>query len=430
MPSLGADMEAGTVVEWRVAPGDTVHHGDIVAVVDTEKSSIEVEVFEDGVVEELLVEPGNEVPVGTPLARIRGAEVPPAARAPATEPPPPTVVAPVVAAAPRTHSPLVRHLAEHEHVDLERVKGSGPGGGITRADVEAAAGGAAASMPTTTTSLEPTAPSAEVTRVRASPLARRRVADRGVRLESVSGTGPHGTVVAADVERAVVTPRATGREARRAALGALMARSKREIPHYYLSTTVDMQAALNWLTETNESRPVDQRVLPAALLLHSTALASRDNPTLNGHWIDGAFRPNDAVHLGVAISLRGGGLIAPAIRDAQGLSVDELMSRLKGLVMRARAGSLRSSEVSDQTITVTNLGERGVETVFGVIHPPQVAMVGFGKIVQRPWVHEGTLCVRPVVTATLAADHRASDGHEGARFLAEITHRLEHPELA
>jgi pyruvate dehydrogenase E2 component (dihydrolipoamide acetyltransferase) len=416
MPSLGADMEVGTIVEWRVRPGDTVHRGDIIAVVDTEKSTIDVEVFDEGTVEELLVEQGEEVPVGTPLARIGSVEQP-AAGAPQTP----------SATPPRTFSPLVRHLAEHEHVDLATIPGSGPGGTVTRTDVEATVEKRGRRV---------TEPSGHTERVVASPLARRRAAELGIDLQSVPGEGPDGAVVAADVARAVTTPSPAvasdsggdSKASLRASVAALMARSKREIPHYYLSTTIDLGPAVQWLAETNENRPVSERMLPAALLLRATTLACQDNQVVNGHWRDGAFAPSAGVHIGVAVSLRGGGLVAPALRDAQDLTLDALMARLRDLVNRARAGRLRSSEMTDPSVTVTNLGDRGVEAVFGVIYPPQVALVGFGKIVERPWAEQGMLTVRPVVTATLAADHRVSDGHDGARFLAAIDRYLQHPE--
>jgi pyruvate dehydrogenase E2 component (dihydrolipoamide acetyltransferase) len=214
----------------------------------------------------------------------------------------------------------------------------------------------------------------------------------------------------------------------RRAIAAAMARSKREIPHYYLAAPVDMRRALGWLAEENRRRPVEERLLPAAPLLKAVALALRQVPELNGFWLDGAFQPSAAVHLGVAIAIRGGGLIAPALHDADRKSVGELMAGLRDLVQRARAGTLRSSEASDPTVTVTNLGDQGVETVFGVIYPPQVALVGLGRIVDRPWAEGGLLGVRPVLTATLAADHRASDGHRGGLFLAALDRLLQEPE--
>jgi pyruvate dehydrogenase E2 component (dihydrolipoamide acetyltransferase) len=207
-----------------------------------------------------------------------------------------------------------------------------------------------------------------------------------------------------------------------------MARSKREIPHYYLSTDIDASPAARWLDGVNAARPPAERLLMAALLLRATARALRDVPELNGSWIDGAFRPSSAIHVGVAIALRQGGLVAPAIHDTDAKSPDELMAALRDLVSRVRAGSLRASEMTDPTITVTNLGDQGTDAVFGVIYPPQVAIVGFGAVRERPWAEGGLLGVRPIVTATLAADHRASDGHRGARFLAAVARHLSRPE--
>jgi pyruvate dehydrogenase E2 component (dihydrolipoamide acetyltransferase) len=216
--------------------------------------------------------------------------------------------------------------------------------------------------------------------------------------------------------------------AMRKAIAAAMSRSKREIPHYYLSQTVPMQRAQDWLTAYNEKRPVTERVLMGALQLKAVALALKDFPDLNGFWKDNAFEPASGIHVGVAISLRQGGLIAPAIHDAAERSLDELMKALADLVRRARAGSLRSSEMSDPTITVTNLGDQGVDEVFPIIFPPQVAIVGFGRVAPRPWAEDGMIGAVPTVVASLAADHRASDGHRGARFLAALAVLLQEPE--
>jgi pyruvate dehydrogenase E2 component (dihydrolipoamide acetyltransferase) len=285
-------------------------------------------------------------------------------------------------------------------------------------------------------------------------MARRLASERGVDLAEVAGSGHGGAIVAGDVpagrdaapakaapeapapeapapERPVPERPAVDRDARQAAMrhaiGELMARSKREIPHYHLASTIDLSTALTWLATENASRPITDRLLPAALLLKATALAARAVPAVNGFWREG-FEPSPAVHLGVAVSLRGGGLIAPALHDADTLTVDELMAALRDLVERARSGRLRSSEMSDPTLTVTNLGDQGAEEVLGVIYPPQVALVGFGRIVERPWAVDGMLAVRPTVRATLAADHRASDGHEGSRFLITLDRLLHAPE--
>jgi pyruvate dehydrogenase E2 component (dihydrolipoamide acetyltransferase) len=354
MPSLGADMEAGTLVEWLKRPGDAVKRGDIIAIVDTQKGAIEIEVFEDGVFEEIRVKTGEKVPVGTVLATIRGAEPEPAPSAPSRV------------------TPLARKVAADLGVDVSRIVGTGADGAVTREDVERAAPAARPAPP---------APAA-----------------------------PAGSL---DM---------------RAAIAAAMTRAKREIPHYYLSLDIDMSAALSWLRAANEGRPVTERVLPAALLVKAVAVALHDVPELNGFWTDGGFQRGHGIHVGCAIALRGGGLVAPAIHDADTLDLATLMRRLSDLVARARAGGLRSSELADPTITVTNLGEQGVDAAFGIIYPPQVALVGFGRIVDRPSAVNGAVCVRPLMTATLSGDHRASDGHRGGVFLAAVDRLLQRPE--
>jgi pyruvate dehydrogenase E2 component (dihydrolipoamide acetyltransferase) len=269
-----------------------------------------------------------------------------------------------------------------------------------------------------------------------SPLARKLAADLGVDPGRVLGTGPGGAITREDVERAAAALKAPGAgvvpaarvPSMRAAIAAAMSRSKHEIPHYYLATTIDLGAALAWLRAENDRRPMTERLLPAVLLIKAVALALRDVPELNGHWIDGGFRQGTGMHIGWAISLRGGGLVAPALHDADQADLGTLMRRLLDLVARARGGSLKSSELADPTLTITNLGEQGVESTFGIIHPPQVALVGFGKISERPWVVNGKIEARPLVTATLSADHRASDGHRGGVFLAAVDRRLQAPE--
>lgn len=468
MPSLGADMEHGKVVEWLVKPGDYVHKGDLVAAVDTDKTVMDIESFEEGVVAEFLVEIGDTVDVGTPIARITAtpAELPPP-EAPARHREPGANV-----------PPPVRHLAHTLGVDVGRISGSGPGGEVVRADVERAAAaqvteaapGKAAATEVPEVPVRAPAPVAgEAHRVRSSPLARRLAAELGVDLKGVTGTGPGGAVTEDDVLSAVPpketrtetpaaappseaprpepgpTPKETEpREAAarrkqptaaagkadslRQAIGALMSRSKKEIPHYYLSTTLDLAAAVAWMQGVNRERPVSLRLVPSALLLKATALAAKEVPDMNGFFTRGAFQPSTAVHLGVAVALRHGGLMAPALHNADTLTLDQLMEQLRDLVSRARAGRLQRAEMADPTITVTNLGDLGVESVFGVIYPPQVAMVGFGKVLEQPWAHNGMLGIRHAATATLSADHRVSDGLRGGRFLARIDELLQAPE--
>jgi pyruvate dehydrogenase E2 component (dihydrolipoamide acetyltransferase) len=214
----------------------------------------------------------------------------------------------------------------------------------------------------------------------------------------------------------------------RSTIAAAMARSKREIPHFYLSETIDLSRAIAWLGDENARRSVQDRLLHGVLLLKAVALALREVPELNATWQDERVLQSDAVHLGVAIFLRGGGLVAPALHDADAQTLDELMQSFRDLVSRARSGRLRSSELSDPTITVTSLGERGTETVLPIIFPPQVAIVGLGRVVERPWISDGQILPCPLVTATLAADHRHTDGHRAAALLTAIGRLLQEPE--
>ncbi len=206
-----------------------------------------------------------------------------------------------------------------------------------------------------------------------------------------------------------------------------MARSKREIPHYYLFETVDMTDALAWLKAANDKRAVTDRLLLAVLYARAVALAAADHPALNGTYVDG-HAPSERVNLGFATAMRGGGLIAPCIFDADKKDVDALMRDIADIVRRVRAGGLRGSEMTSGTITLTSLGDTGVEALVPVIQPPQVAIVGVGSIVPRPWVVDGKVEVRSVASISVAADHRVSDGHAGALFLRDVAMRLEHPE--
>ncbi len=386
MPSLGADMEAGTLVEWLKHPGDQVHRGDVIAVVETQKGAIEIEVFEDGEVEKLLVETGTTVPVGTTLAVISGAAEGREAVVPIAAAEPGPALAPAVAPLRSAFAPAPR-----------------PG------------------------------------KAMASPAARRLAAEHGVALDGLTGSGPAGAIISTDVLAvqqqgpAVTGARRAGRKGlnlaeMRAAIAAAMARSKREIPHYYLTHTIDIAIAERWLADANASRPPTERLLLGALFLKASTNALAKFEEFNGFYQDGRFEPARSVHAGLAVALRGGGLIAPAIHDAQRLSLDELMDGMRDLVQRARTGMLRSSELSDPTVTISSLGERGVEGLYAVIYPPQVAIVGFGTPVQRPVAADSSIAVHTIVTVTLAADHRVSDGHRGALLLREIDRQLQDPE--
>ena len=395
MPTLGADMTAGELVAWLKRLGDPIERGDEIAEVETDKGIIAVESFQTGVLEEILVQPGQKVPVGTPMARIREADEAPesAAAAPATEPSLPQTQ-------PTPASP-------------SRIPGEAP------------------------------KPEPRKRRIPASPAARRRARELGLAIEDIRGTGSGGAVTLTDVENAApagaaTAPGAVGepspaadqdRVARmRRSIAAAMTRSKREIPHYYLSSTIDIQPALTWLTEQNRARSLEDRLLPVVLPIKAVARALRQTPELNAAWDGDRVVLHEQVHVGVVTSLRQGGVVVPALHDADKLSLDRLMRAVRDVTERARTGRLRSFDLTDSTMTVTSLGDRGVESVFGVIYPPQVAIVGLGRIVQRPWAVDGQIVPRQVLTVTLSADHRVSDGQRGARFLNAVDRLLQEPE--
>jgi pyruvate dehydrogenase E2 component (dihydrolipoamide acetyltransferase) len=409
MPSLGADMQSGKLLEWLVKPGDVVKRGQVIAVVGTEKGDIEVEVFEEGVVRALLAAPGTEMPVGAPIAIIESeAEAEKVATVLASRPADVTgeatkTVAEKVTAVPASRpangqrirvSPLARRLAAELGIDLSQVRGTGPQGAIDKADVERAAAALKAQQ-----EAPPPAPT-----------------------QPVEAPAPPPPAKPVDKSSAEF------QAGMRRAIALAMARSNREIPHYYLETRVNMAKALAWLEAENLKRPIQNRLLPAVLLIKAVAKALTQVPQLNGYWIDDALQVAEAIHIGFAIALRQGGLVTPAIHHADLKSADELMETLRDLIMRTRAGRLRSSELTDATITLTSLGDMGVEKVFGVIYPPQVALVGFGKVTEEVWVENGMIGVRPVVYATLAGDHRASDGRTGAEFLDVLNRLLQEPE--
>ena len=381
MPSLGPDMESGTLVAWQVKAGDAVKRGDVVAQVETDKGIIDVEIFAAGTVEKLLVEPGTHVPVGTVLAQLSGEE-------PAVAPPAP-----------------------------ERVR-----------EPEPAPAAPAAATPT----LQPAAQK----RQRISPAARARAHALGIDPSTVTGTGPDSVVTLEDISRlarsaaapATTRPGAGQAPDMRRIIAKAMSRSKREIPHYYLSLDCCFSNARSWLEQHNSSVSIEQRLLPSALLLKAVALAARALPDFNGYYKDEDFAPSADVHVGMAIAMRGGRLVAPAILSADQKALPVIMSELRDLATRVRAGHMRASELALSTITVTSLAEEGVGSMMPIIYPPQVAIVGFGAILERPVVIDDAVRAAPSITITLAADHRVTDGRAGARFLRHIHDALQAPQ--
>lgn len=380
MPSLGPDMESGTLVQWRVKPGDAVKRGDIVALVETDKGIIDVEIFSDGIVERLLVPEGAHVPVGTLLAQLNGGEAPPGVAA----------VKEIEVAAPVVTAPL-------------------------------AAAPAIAEVP----------PPHETHRRKTSPAARARARELGVDLDRVTGTGMGNAITIDDVVRAAQATKPAPHEPAhdmRQVIARAMSRSKREIPHYYLSLICSFGKARAFLDRHNATAEIESRLLPSAVLLKAVAQAAKAMPEFNGFYTNDAFQPSADVHVGMAIAMRGGRLVAPAILNADQKPLTVVMTELRDLATRVRGGHMRATELSMPTITVTSFAEEDVDSVIPVIYPPQVAIVGIGAIRERPWVVDGQVKAEPTVPIAVAADHRVTDGRAGARFLAAIRNALQAPE--
>jgi pyruvate dehydrogenase E2 component (dihydrolipoamide acetyltransferase) len=374
MPSLGADMESAVLMEWHVKEGDSVTKGQVIAEVETSKGVIEIEVFEDGIVEKILIKEETECAVGTPLA-------------------------------------LIRTEGENQS---ENKTPQIPQEPVVKVSDN------------TVTIQEPLSESATEERIKASPAAKRKAKEMGVELSSLA---VGGEVRLAQVEAAITpSPVTVEVSGMRQAIARAMSRSNAEIPHYYLSTSINMSPALHWLEEENKKRSIKERLLPAALLIRAVVLTLKIVPELNGFWKEDAPYNSDEINPGIAIALRKEGLITPALLNAGAMSLDETMRSLDDLITRTRSGKLRNTEITQQTITITNLGDLGVESVYGVIYPPQVALVGLGRIMDTPWAEGDALCVRKVMQATLAGDHRATDGRTGAKFLEKLNEYLQHPQ--
>jgi pyruvate dehydrogenase E2 component (dihydrolipoamide acetyltransferase) len=371
MPSLGADMEAGILRSWRVQPGDSIKAGDIIAEVETQKGIIEIEIFSSGIIEKLLLQVNEPVPVGKVMAIITEAGT-------ATMPVPVPV----------------------------------PGSISTKPVIEIS----------------------EVAHVKASPLARKIAASKNISLSNIKGTGPGGAIIRADVEQLVVKPelpKTTTPELSlsiRQAVAAAMSRSNKEIPHYYLDARINMEACLDFMTRLNLERSVKNRILPVAFLIKAVALALRDAPDLNA-WYTTEIERKDQINIGIVIALRTGGIIIPSINQADRKSIDEIMEKLTDLINRGRNLKLKSSEVSESTVSLTSIGDGFTTTMLGIIYPPQVALIGFGSILEEAWAENGMVAARKVIHMSLAADHRATDGIYGNRFIGNVIRFLTHPEL-
>ena len=355
MPSLGADMDEGKVMQWKIHPGDEIKKGQTIAVVETTKSAVEIESFYDGKVLELIGKIGEMISVGKPIALfdIQESTLPLEAVHPASSE--------------RIKiSPAARKLSELHHLSIESLKGSGPDGLIELKDVELAA-------------------------------AQRTPAAGGVNL--------------------------------RAAIAKAMSQSKKEIPHFYLKSRFCLDSLLEWIDEKNKFLPAEKRLLLPVMLMRAVSLTLKEFPILNGYFKEGVFVKQENINLGMAFALKSGGVLVPAILETQSMSLQELNSAFLDLALRTQKNELKNRELTEGTITITNMGDLGSDEVFGVIFPPQVALIGLGRLHKAPWVLGEVIKASWVMDISLSADHRVTDGLSGAGFLRKLEEKFIQPNL-
>jgi pyruvate dehydrogenase E2 component (dihydrolipoamide acetyltransferase) len=411
MPQMGADMTEGTLLKWLKQVGDSVQRGDILAEIETDKATVELEAYESGTILKQLAQEGDVVPVGDVIALLGE----------------PSEAAPEIDRKPPAETPA-RRTIEPE------------------AKERAAAAAEAATPPTVATSVEPDTGG----RVRVSPVARRMARDAGVDITALRGSGPDGRILRRDIEAAVAAgsksapgvgpaPARTAPPVARPAAGAAeglskmrqaiarrMTLSKQTQPHYYLTLDIDMSAALGFREQFNASATDEQRVSINDLVVKACAIALERHPKFNAEFSEAGLVHHDRVNVCIGVALDDG-LIAPALLDCQSKSLGRIAVESKDLINRAKDGRLKADEYSDGTFTITNLGAFGVETLIGIINPPQAAILGVGSVMPQAVVRDGEVVVRQVMKVALSADHRVSDGAEGAGFIKEIQALLEGP---
>lgn len=448
MPALGMAQESGTLLRWLKAEGETVTKGEPLMEIATDKTDVEIEAPASGVLRNVTAREGDEIPVGQVIALIAGPDEVVPGSVPA-QPAPVSTADAAPATVPPAISPVAARLAAEHGVDVRKVKAAG--GRIQKEDVLAylAAQGSAA-------------PSGRATggRVLASPKARRLASEVGLELAAITGSGPDGAVLAADVARATLaTTQATGAVAAptpavvvpppaaqpvpAASTGAVpvagselpmsrmwkvmaerLTQSWTTVPHFYLVRDVDAGQLSGWRAAV-QSRAA-AKVTYTDLLVKAVALTLRTHARLNAAWMDGKIIANAGIHIGLAVAVDEG-LLVPVIRDADRRGLAEIAADRADLVARAQAGKLGLDELQGGTFTISNLGMLGVDAFNAIVNPPQAAILAVGRIADRVVAIGGQAVVRPMLTLTLSCDHRVVDGARGAAFLDDLAGALEAP---
>ena len=446
MPQMGYDMHEGKVVRWLKKEGEEVTRGEVIAEIETDKATVEYEAYTGGVMAKIVAEEGVAIPVGgliavmtapgeaipediltdAAIAAAADSPAPAAAAVEAPESPIPAAAAPADTEEVRA-SPLARRLAKERGFDLATITGTGPGGRITEADIPEQ--GAAAA---------PAALASSNGYIKASPLAKRLARERGIDLATLTGTGPGGRVIEADVPEYAV-PAAAGSAApatlvsenvelsrMRQAIARVTSDSKRDAPHFYVAVDVDMTKAMSFRRDLNDELDAEDRVSVNDLIVKASAIAIGRHPKFNSFFRDDHLQMNAAINVGIAIALESG-LIVPGINGCERKSLVEIAAASRDLVSRANSGTLRNDEYSGTTFSVSNLGAFDIESFTAIIFPPHAAILAVGTVKEQPVVRDDELAIAQIMKATLSTDHRVADGAEAAQFLVEIKKLLQNP---
>jgi len=399
MPKLGFDMAEGTLVRWVRKEGELVNKGEVLAEIETDKATVEVESSASGIVRRQLVDEGAVVPVNTPIAIVGSADedisgqlevdsgqpvepVREPATAPDREPTPVTGVVPTPAEGLVKASPLAKRIAREQGIDLDRIQGSGPGGRIVRRDVESAMGNlsATASAQKSTVVGRPSAPGDET--IRFSKL--------------------------------------------RSAIARRMTESKTTIPHFYVTHEYKMDALLELRKQINAYLPDEGKVSVNDFIVKATALALRQFPNLNATYQGDTLLHHGQVNVGVAVAVEGG-LLTVVCKDADAKSLRQIAAEVKAMAARAREGKVKPDDIEGSTFSVSNLGMFDVDEFIAIVNPPEAAILAVGSAREIPVVDDGAVKPGWRMKATVSVDHRVSDGAEAAKFMQALALYLEEP---
>jgi pyruvate dehydrogenase E2 component (dihydrolipoamide acetyltransferase) len=439
MPQMGADMKEGTVIRWLKAEGTEVNRGEIIAEIETDKANIEIEAFGAGVFRKQIAKEGDVVPVGTVIAVIAGADEDISKYEGGNG-------AAAAQKAPEAAQPAITEAAAPPE---PKQTGGTP---VETAPPQREPAPAAQATPSATAVAEPEA------RLRVSPVAKKIAEEKGLDLRTIQGSGPDGRIVRRDVENAQPAPAAAAAPAPAAAAAAASApayipparapgvdtieeiaptrmrsaiaratqSSKQQVPHYYLAITIDMTEAIALLDRLNEKR--DPKITINDIIILATSRTLAQHPKFNAYWQDDKIQRHSQVNIGIAVAMDDG-LVAPAIMDTYSKGLAQISLEARDVARRARAGNLRPEEFTAATFNISNGGVFGITEIAPIITQPQVGVIGVGAAVDTPVVRDGEVVIRSIMHVTLAADHRATDGADGARFLQTLRQNLEQPGL-